>query len=553
MLRIRSRRGKNARGVLETGRKGSDAIKKGEGFMTEKERRTEEGTEVKNTAGAGQTQAENGEQGAKNGQPENGSQRYYNGQPGNGSQGYYNSQPGNGSQGYYNGQPGNGSQGYFNGQPGNSGQGYYNGQPGNGGQGYYNGQPGNGGQGYYNGQPGNGSQGYYNGQPGNGGQGYYNGQPGYNGQGSYRGQPGYAGGEGYQNQGGYGQPPRQGGQPSVSGKRKKTKKKRKKWLFAVELLVLLILAVGLFGIVKLGKLDRMSLKDIITNEGAGNQSGYQNIVIYGVDSREGKLTEEAHSDTIIICSINKKTKDIKMVSVYRDTYLDNTNGEYRKATECYYFGGPERSINMLNKNLDLDIKDYVTVDFNAVVKAVDLIGGIDMEITDEELQWLNGYCVENSAVTGVAYTPLQSSGYQHLDGIQTLAYCRIRYTAGYDFKRTERQREVLTKIFDKAKSQGVTTLLSLADTMLPYISTSLSNTELIGLVSGMGSYSLGESTGFPFDQVAANIDAGDCVVPVNLAWNVTQLHAFLFGTEGYTPSQTVQDISNQIIYSTGIQ
>ncbi|MDO5346418.1 MAG: LCP family protein [Lachnospiraceae bacterium] len=340
----------------------------------------------------------------------------------------------------------------------------------------------------------------------------------------------------------------------MNGKRKKTKKRGKKWLFAVEILVLLILAVGLFGAVKLGKMDRMSLKNLITNEGAASQSGYQNIVFYGVDSREGKLTEEAHSDTIIVCSINKKTKEIKMASVYRDTYLDNTNGEYRKATECYYFGGPERSINMLNKNLDLDIRDYVTVDFNAVVKAVDLIGGIDMEITDEELTWLNGYCQENSAVTGVGYTPLDSAGYQHLDGIQTLAYCRIRYTEGYDFKRTERQRDVLTKIFEKAKAEGVTTLLSLADTMLPYISTSLSNTELISLVSGIGSYTLGESTGFPFYQIPADVEgAGDCVVPVNLTQNVSELHGFLFGTEGYTPSQTVQDISSQIVYSTGIQ
>lgn len=340
----------------------------------------------------------------------------------------------------------------------------------------------------------------------------------------------------------------------MNGKGKRPKKKRKKWLFVVEILVLLILAVVLFAAVKLGKMDRMSLKDILTNEGAASQSGYQNIVIYGVDSREGKLTEEAHSDTIIICSINKKTKEIKMASVYRDTYLDNTNGEYRKATECYYFGGPERSINMLNKNLDLDIRDYVTVDFNAVVKAVDLIGGIDMEITDEELTWLNGYCEENYAVTGVPYTPLASSGYQHLDGIQTLAYCRIRYTEGYDFKRTERQRDVLTKVFAKAQEQGVTTLLSLVDTMLPYISTSLSNTELIGLASGITGYSLGESTGFPFEQMPADLEsAGDCVVPVNLAQNVSELHAFLFGTEGYTPSQTVQEISNEIINATGIQ
>ncbi|MDD2958070.1 MAG: LCP family protein [Lachnospiraceae bacterium] len=334
---------------------------------------------------------------------------------------------------------------------------------------------------------------------------------------------------------------------------KKRKKKKKKILFVIEILILLILAAGLYVFVKLGSIDHVSLKDIITNEGAVAQSGYRNLVIYGVDSREGNLTVDSHSDTIIICSINQKTKEVKMVSVYRDTYLDNTNGEYRKATECYYFGGPERSINMLNKNLDLDIKDYVAVNFNAVVEAVDLIGGIDLDVTDEELQWLNGYLVETSAVTGVSYTPLESSGYQHLDGIQTMAYCRIRYTDGYDFKRTERQRTVLNKIFEKAKAQGVPTLLSMVNSILPSISTSLSTTELISLVSGIGGYTLGENTGFPFDQTPDNNSAGDCVVPVNLAQNVTQLHAFLFGTEGYTPSAAVQQISNEIINNTGIQ
>ncbi len=318
--------------------------------------------------------------------------------------------------------------------------------------------------------------------------------------------------------------------------------------------MLLILALGLFLFSRLDSMERTRLKDTLINAGISSQSGYRNVVVYGVDSREGQLTKDSHSDTIVICSINKRTKEVKMVSVYRDTYLDNTNGEYRKATECYFFGGPQRSIDMLNKNLDLDITDYVAVNFNAVVEAVDLLGGIDLEITEEELQWVNGYQVENSEVTGAEYTPLPSAGYQHLNGNQTLAYCRIRYTDGYDFKRTERQRTVLNKIFEKAKSQGVPTLLSLANKMLPSIATSLSNTEMIGLLTDIGSYSLGENAGFPFDQAAVTLDfAGDCVVPVNLAANVSKLHAFLFGEENYVPSQTVQEISNTIINNTGIQ
>ncbi len=393
----------------------------------------------------------------------------------------------------------------------------------------------------------------------------------YQGQGygqNYQGQ-GY--GQNYQNQGygqynrepygpGYQQPynrPYQQQpytQQAGGGRMKKTKKKRRKILFVVELLILLILAVGVFAFTRIMRMEHVNLGEILTNEGAASQSGYQNIVLYGVDSREGNLTQDAHSDTIIICSINKSTKEIKMVSVYRDTYLDNTNGEYRKATECYFFGGPERSINMLNKNLDLDIQDYVTVNFQALVEAIDLVGGIDIELTDEEVYWLNGYLVETSQVVGVSdYQEVTGSGLQHLNGLQAVAYCRIRYTDGYDFKRTERQRTVLTKVFEKAQSQGITTLLSMVDTMLPSISTSLSTTELISLASGIGGYTLGETAGFPFDQYATQVDGSDVVVPVNLANNVTQLHAFLFGEENYQPSQTVQDISSQIINYTGIQ
>ncbi len=339
-------------------------------------------------------------------------------------------------------------------------------------------------------------------------------------------------------------------------KKPKKKKKRSKILFALEIIVLLVLALFLVAMVRLNRMGRLSLDESSLHLDAAvtdSLSGYRNIAFFGVDSREGDLVSDCRSDTIIVCSINKKTKGIKLVSVYRDTYLDNTDGSYRKATECYQYGGPERSVAMLNKNLDLNITDYVTVDFNAIVKAVDLIGGIELEVTEEELDWLNGYCVENSQVTGVGYTPLTSAGYQHLDGIQALAYCRIRYTDGWDFKRTERQREVLGKIFAKAQSSGVTQLLAMVDQMLPYISTSLSTTEMIALASDIAAYSLEDSVGFPFDQVAMDISVGDCVIPVNLANNVTQLHARLFGTEGYTPSAAVQEISNKIIEDTGVQ
>ncbi len=322
--------------------------------------------------------------------------------------------------------------------------------------------------------------------------------------------------------------------------------------FIVKLILLLIAAALLAAVWRFSRMDHQSLKDILTNAGVTGHDGYQDFVIYGVDSREGSLTKDTHSDTIILCSMNKKTKEIRLVSVYRDTYLDNTNGEYRKAAECYFFGGPARSINMLNKNLDLSLSDYITVDFNAVVRAVDLIGGVDVDVTEEELPYINGYQTENAEVTGAQITPVTSAGYQHLNGIQALAYCRIRYTAGSDYKRTERQRAVLTQIFQNAKQQGPVKLAQIVDAMIPSISTSFSATELLSLASAITDCSLTETGGFPFDLQAVNISAGDCVVPVNLAQNVAQLHTFLYAETGYTPSETVQQVSAQISAATGI-
>lgn len=398
-------------------------------------------------------------------------------------------------------------------------QGYYQ----NGQQDYYQNESQQG-SGYYQNGP---QQGYYQ----DGGQSYYQSQ----------GNPNM-----YQGQGYYQEPdPRNRG-------RKKKKKKHRKLIFTLELVLILVVALGLFAFAQLSRVGRVNLKDIVINSGIA-KSGYRNIALFGVDSREGDLDSGTNSDTIMVCSINNKSGEIKLVSVYRDTYLDVYDGNYAKANSAYAGGGPERAVNMLNKNLDLDITDFVTVDFNAVIKAVDLLGGIDIDLTDEEVKWLNAYLVETSQVTGVSYENVTSSGTQHLSGIQAMAYCRIRYTEGWDYKRTERQRLVLEKIFAAAQAQGVTGLAGLINTMIPYIKTSLSNTEMLALAANIGKYSIGDTQGFPYDKQAADVDAGDCVVPVNLASNVSQLHSYLFGESNYTPSDTVQQISNQIINNTGIQ
>lgn len=338
-------------------------------------------------------------------------------------------------------------------------------------------------------------------------------------------------------------------------KRRTARRKKKKHItFVIEILVLVLLAAGLFVAAKVGKIKRtdVSKGDIVINNDV-DLKGYTNIALFGVDSREGSLDKDAHSDAILVASINNETKDVKLVSVYRDTYLDNTNGEFRKATECYYFGGPSRAISMLNKNLDLDITDFVTVDFTAVADVVDALGGIDIDVQEDEIVHLNNYQVEGSQVTGKEIVPVEYAGLQTLNGLQALSYCRIRYTEGSDFKRTERQRTVLQKILEKAKSADLLTLNSLIDKVAGNMMTSLNNTELLSLVKDVASYNLTDQTGFPFNLTTANLQAGDCVVPVNLEDNVRQLHQWMFGDDSYQPSDSVQEISWQIMNDTGIQ
>ena len=386
-----------------------------------------------------------------------------------------------------------------------------------------------------------------------------NGNSGMNSNGSYQNGPyqngPYQNGP-YQNQN-YNSYQFNNGYPGGPKMQKKNKRgKRKVILFIIEVLVLLVLAVGLFVLSKVQRLNSDPIEEgniIINNNISSVESevltGYTNIALFGVDARDGILKAGAHSDVIMIASINNATKDVKLVSVYRDTYLDNTNEEYRKATECYFYGGPERAINMLNKNLDLNIEDYVTVDFNAIATTVDALGGVDIDIQEDEVEHLNNYLVETSQVLGIdSYENISGPGMQHLDGLHALSYCRIRYTTGDDFKRTERQRAVLQQLFEKAKTMDILTLNNLADELLDMCVTSMTLNEILALIQDIASYNIVNTTGFPFNSQGQTLpDAGDCVVPKTLSENVLQLHRYLFGTDGYEPSPTVESISDEII------
>lgn len=338
-------------------------------------------------------------------------------------------------------------------------------------------------------------------------------------------------------------------------------------MFALEIIVLVVLMGGLFVYAKLGKLNHETIneEELDVNESVTENQvmkGYTTIALVGIDSRDDKLKSDWNSDTMIIASINNDTKKVKLVSVYRDTYLclgedEDENNSYGLANSAYCTGGAKKMINMLNKNLDMNISDFVTVNFQAVAETVELLGGIDVEMKKEEVVHLNSYCVETSEVTGMDYTPLEEiEGVQHLNGVQAVAYARIRKTSGNDFRRAARQREVIYKIVEKAKNSSIATLNTVLDKIFPMIYTSLTEKEILSMGMNMLSYDIEDQTGFPFDHLYGDtvkeaMDGVDCVLPITLESNVIKLHEFLYPEDSYVPSNEVKTYSQEIIDKSG--
>lgn len=347
-----------------------------------------------------------------------------------------------------------------------------------------------------------------------------------------------------------------------NNKKSKTKKRKVLKIILIIIIVLVVIVAGIaaagFTYIYnlLGKMDQeeINLNAISIDEAVADElSEYRNIALFGIDSRADNYGRGNRSDCIIIASINNKTNDIKLVSVYRDTYLLLTGRNLDKVTHAYSYGGPELAVSTLNANLDLNIEEYVTVNFDAVVDAVDAIGGITMPITSEEVKYINTYIDENNRVTGHNSSHITTAGTYHLDGVQALAYSRIRYTSGGDYKRTERMRDVLEAMLKKAKSLSVSELINVVNIMLPKISTNMSSTDIIGLAPKLINVNISESNGWPEETKGSMIGGVFYGVPVNLEENVSKLHEELFGQTDYECSEKVKDISNQIINKTGVK
>lgn len=349
-------------------------------------------------------------------------------------------------------------------------------------------------------------------------------------------------------------------------KQKRARRRKTRILvFLVEAVLLLVVLAGVYFVSVFEKLQKPEFKEdqVSKNELEAEveeaMTGFTTYALFGVDARDNEtLDKGTHGDVVMVASINNATGEVRLASIYRDTYLCISDDEqsYGKMTASYFQGGALNAINTLNKNFDLDIREYATFNWAAVAIVINDLGGVDVDVPESMMkdQMLNGYTTLTAEATGINSRLTYEPGMQNLDGIQAVAYCRIRYVAGDDFGRTSRQREVVEKVLEKAKKADVGTLTKIVNDAFPNLATSLDIKDILKMAPKVSSFYMGEQGGFPSENMRANvtIDGGAMVVPNNLVDTARELHAFLYGNDNYVPSATVQRISETIAQDAGL-
>jgi len=364
--------------------------------------------------------------------------------------------------------------------------------------------------------------------------------------------------------------------------RKYKKMRRRKIIFGIEITVLLILSRILFVYAWINRsMDKMNQdtldssqiqinSEVKANTDLSQMSGTQVIALVGVDARgvEGsELAESMNSDTIILCCIDHDKQEIRMVSIMRDTWMNMAKYtdeyyEFDKANSAYNRGGPESMLSMLNTNLDFALTDYVTVNFKALADAIDVLGGLDIEMTNAECVHANNYNREVSEAQGVEYEAIpydedlgdDYSEVRHVSGALATSYARIRYGGGDDAKRTSRQRIVINLMVQKLK-QNPTKIPEILDKVMGNVSTSLTKNEILELGMHAVTYTMGTSYAYPFQlcygENVVNALGEDVVIPVTLEFNVRELHEYLYPGLSYEPSAAVTEYSDYIARKSG--
>lgn len=364
--------------------------------------------------------------------------------------------------------------------------------------------------------------------------------------------------------------------------RKYKKMRRRKIIFGIEITVLLILSGILFVYAWINRsMDKMNQdtldssqiqinSEVKANTDLSQMSGTQVIALVGVDARGVKgseLAESMNSDTIILCCIDHDKQEIRMVSIMRDTWMNMAKYtdeyyEFDKANSAYNRGGPESMLSMLNTNLDFALTDYVTVNFKALADAIDVLGGLDIEMTNAECVHANNYNREVSEAQGVEYEAIpydedfgdDYSEVRHVSGALATSYARIRYGGGDDAKRTSRQRIVINLMVQKLK-QNPTKIPEILDKVMGNVSTSLTKNEILELGMHAVTYTMGTSYAYPFQlcygENVVNALGEDVVIPVTLEFNVRELHEYLYPGLSYEPSAAVTEYSDYIARKSG--
>jgi len=274
------------------------------------------------------------------------------------------------------------------------------------------------------------------------------------------------------------------GQQKGGPRRKKRSRKKsgfRRFLTAV-VLIMILLGAGLYYFV--GTVyGRMNFKEIASvSKLPMREDGVVNILLIGNDSRENG--DDGRSDAMILLSISSRTKTIYMTSLLRDMYVEIDGHDGNRLNAAYSYGGAELLMETIEKNFDIPVNRYMLVNFEAFAGLVDAVGGVELELSSEEIEYVNGYLVEYNMLTGRPQgtddMDTSVSGLVHLNGPQALAYSRNRYL-GTDFGRTERQRKVLTAVIKKLPAALLTNAGGLMDGLLPNLTTNLTQNECFRL------------------------------------------------------------------------
>ena len=360
--------------------------------------------------------------------------------------------------------------------------------------------------------------------------------------------------------------PSSAAEPSrTAGRRTKSKKKyrlNKKKLFRNIFVVVLLLAAATTGAFfyltrTFDKIDTRNANFAISDQVADDLSGYRNIAILGVDARGDEGYDGSRTDAIIVMSIDKSNGDIRLISVMRDSYLKMEYFDQSmildKITHAHHYSGGVNTCAALNRSLDLNIEEYIIFNWKAVSDAIDCLGGVEINVKDNELNDLNKWGPETAENVGGTYTRIEKTGKQKLDGVQATTYCRIRKTSGGDEGRSQRYKKVVAAVMKKAVTQPWK-LNELSRTVFPNIRTNMSQMEMFTACLGFPGYEIKKSINWPEDYYAGLLSDGlSYVVPITLESNVQKLHRKAFGQKNYTVSDTCRQISQEIIADTGIQ